>query len=50
MRTTDVLRAARDAGVEVTAIGRVESTPGARFVDAGGAPVSGFAGFDHFAS
>ena len=45
----DVLRAARDADVEVTAIGRIESTPGARFVDARGAPVSGFAGFDHFA-
>ena len=45
-----VLRAAGEAGVEVTAIGRIEAAPGARFVDGRGAPVSGFAGFDHFAS
>jgi thiamine-monophosphate kinase len=45
-----VLRAASDAAVEVTAIGRIEATPGARFVDGRGAPVPGFAGFDHFAS
>jgi thiamine-monophosphate kinase len=34
----------------VTCIGRIESAPGLRLVDATGQPVSGnFAAFDHFA-
>jgi thiamine-monophosphate kinase len=44
-----VLRAAAEAAVVVTPIGRIEAAAGARFVDGRGAPVSGFAGFDHFA-
>jgi thiamine-monophosphate kinase len=44
-----VLRAAAEAAVVVTPIGRIEAAAGARFVDGRGAPVAGFAGFDHFA-
>jgi thiamine-monophosphate kinase len=49
-RRDAVLQAARDAGVPVTAIGRIEAGPGLRIVDAAGRPVpTAFAGFDHFA-
>jgi thiamine-monophosphate kinase len=46
----DVRRAGREAGVAVTPIGRIDRGEGARFVDARGQPVTGFAGFDHFAA
>lgn len=45
-----VLAAAREAGTPVTRIGRIETGPGLRLVDAQGRPVSGrYASFDHFA-
>jgi thiamine-monophosphate kinase len=48
-RAADVARAARETGVPVTCIGRIEAAPGLRLVDAAGAPVTaGFASFDHF--
>jgi len=45
-----VLAAARASATPVTCIGRIETAPGLRLVDAQGQPVSGrFASFDHFA-
>jgi thiamine-monophosphate kinase len=45
-----VQAAALEARTRVTCIGRIESAPGLRLVDATGQPVSGnFAAFDHFA-
>lgn len=45
-----VRAAARDAGTEVTPIGRLEAAPGLRVVDSAGRPVDVEArGFDHFA-
>jgi len=45
-----VEQAARSTGTPVARIGRVESDPGLRFVDAGGARLAQrFAAFDHFA-
>lgn len=48
--STDAVRAAgRAANTTVTAIGRIESAPGLRLVDAAGAVVDNvFPGFDHF--
>jgi thiamine-monophosphate kinase len=44
-----VRQAARDAGVPVTRIGRIEAAAGLRLVDARGAPVrDDFGSFDHF--
>ena len=44
-----VKAAAVQAQTPVTRIGRIESAPGLRLVDGGGAPVAGrFASFDHF--
>ena len=44
-----VRRAAADAAVDVTSIGRIESPPGLRLRDAGGRPVADDIGsFDHF--
>ena len=46
-----VLAAAREAGVAVTRIGRIEAHPGLRLVDGQGRPVSmRIAAFDHFKS
>jgi thiamine-monophosphate kinase len=48
-RRDAVLKAARDAGVAVTAIGRIDDGPGLRFVDAQGRPVPWtHRSFDHF--
>ena len=48
-RAADVARAARETGVPVTCIGRIEAEPGLRLVDTAGEPVAdGFASFDHF--
>lgn len=45
-----VLAAARSSATPVTRIGRIESEPGLRLVDADGQAVNGaFASFDHFA-
>lgn len=45
-----VQAAARQAGLPVTRIGRIEAEPGLRLVDGQGQPVTGeFASFDHFA-
>jgi thiamine-monophosphate kinase len=42
-------RAARDASVAITRIGRIEAEPGLRVVDAQGAPLAhGLRSFDHF--
>ncbi len=49
-RADAVQTAARQAGVPVTRIGRIEAGAGLRLVDAHGAPVAHhFASFDHFA-
>ncbi len=46
-----VQAAARDAGVAVTRIGRIEAAPSLRLVDAHGTPVTArFGAFDHFKS
>jgi thiamine-monophosphate kinase len=48
-READVRRAARECGVAVTPIGRIEPQPGLRVVDAGGRALdAAFEGFDHF--
>jgi thiamine-monophosphate kinase len=47
----DVARAASGAGVQVSRIGRLDTEPGLRLVDANGAAVAnGFGSFDHFKS
>ncbi len=44
-----VRAAAQSAGTEVTRIGRIDTAPGLRLIDASGQPVTGrFASFDHF--
>jgi thiamine-monophosphate kinase len=44
-----VAAAARQAGIAVTCIGRIDSAPGLRIVDSRGAPlVARFSSFDHF--
>jgi thiamine-monophosphate kinase len=44
-----VLAAAEQAGTPVTRVGRIESEPGLRMVDAGGKPLAlGLSGWDHF--
>ncbi len=49
-RQAEVHAAARQAGVAVTRIGRIEAAAGLRLRDARGAPVPGdWRGFDHFA-
>jgi thiamine-monophosphate kinase len=49
-RATEVERAAREARVPATRIGRIDPAPGLRLRDARGDPVAGhFASFDHFA-
>jgi thiamine-monophosphate kinase len=46
-----ILAAARDAGTALTRVGTIDSAPGLRLVDAGGAPLAlALAGFDHFVS
>lgn len=46
-----VIRAAAAAGVAVTRIGKIETTPGLRVIDAGGRPLPLFIhSFDHFAT
>lgn len=48
-RADAVAAAARQAGVPVTRIGRIDAEPGLRLVDARGAPLeNGFPSFDHF--
>ena len=50
-RAADVDRAASGAGVQVTRIGRLDTEPGLRLVDANGIAVAnGFGSFDHFKS
>ena len=45
-----VQAAAREAGIAVTRIGRIEAEPGLRLVDAQGRPIQrNYASFDHFA-
>jgi thiamine-monophosphate kinase len=48
-RDAQVQAAARQAGVTVTCIGRIDAQPGLRLLDAHGQPIAQrFAGFDHF--
>ena len=50
-RRDAVQEAARRAGVPVTRIGTVDSTPGLRVVDGNGQPLAArYASFDHFGS
>ena len=50
-RQSEVLIAARAAGIPVTRIGRIDAEPGLRIIDASGSllPLS-LSSFDHFAS
>jgi len=50
-RSDDVLRAAKQAKVNVTRIGRIDAAPGLRLTDSQGAAVdNSFGSFDHFRS
>ncbi|HKX43497.1 MAG TPA: thiamine-phosphate kinase, partial [Burkholderiaceae bacterium] len=50
-RVDAVAAAARTAGVGVTRVGRIESEPGLRLVDANGAALANrYGSFDHFKS